>query len=216
MQKLSIATVAASVLLLSSVSNAQAANLIQNGSFELGPDPGAYLPLNVGSTAIEGWTVIKGGIDYYGTGWVASDGNRSLDLNGTPGVGGVAQTFDTIVGQSYQVSFDMAGHNSGLFQWMKVAAAGKSADFFFQSSKDPNNLGWERFSWDFTAINPQTTLEFYSLQTFYEFGGPALDNVSVVAVSSITVPEPSSIVGLLAFGGLSAGSLLKRKKAAKL
>lgn len=72
------------------VPHANEKNLIQNGSFESGvniPDNPGYLPLSPGSTAINNWTVIRGGIDYYGTGWVASNGHRSLDLNGTPGVG---------------------------------------------------------------------------------------------------------------------------------
>lgn len=72
---------------------AHATNLIRNGSFEIGVSPGSYLPLGVGSTAIQGWIVIRGGIDYYGTGWISADGSRSLDLNGTPGVGGVALNY---------------------------------------------------------------------------------------------------------------------------
>ena len=105
-------------------------NLLQNGSFELGPDPGFYLPLNPGDTSINNWAVISssvpggggGGIDYYGTGWVSSDGSRSLDLNGTPGVGGIYQDFTTKPGLKYVVSFDMAGHPSGLLQEMKVSS----------------------------------------------------------------------------------------------
>jgi len=156
-------------------------NLLENGSFEMGPEPGFYLPLNPGSKDINGWEVIRGGIDYIGTAWVASDGNRSLDLNGTPGIGGVAQTFDTIPNQNYHVSFDLAGHDSGLLQQMRVSAAGQSADFSFQSGTDPNNLGWQEQTWDFTATDSQTTLEFYSLQTAYPYGGPALDDVMVTA-----------------------------------
>jgi choice-of-anchor C domain-containing protein len=165
------------------------ANLLKNGSFEFGPDPGpsGFLPLTPGSTAISGWEVIRGGIDYVGTDWVASDGDRSLDLNGTPGVGGVAQTLATIPGQSYHVSFDMAGHPSGLLQTMRVSAAGQSQDFYFQSGTDPNQLGWQTLTWEFTAAETATTLEFFSLQTGYEFGGPALDDV-VVTSSDTLVP----------------------------
>jgi choice-of-anchor C domain-containing protein len=110
-------------------SPAQAASLVQNGSFESGPNPGSYLTLNAGSTAITGWTVTRAAIDYYGTGWVAADGNRSLDLNGTPGVGGIAQTFSTDPGQQYLVTFALAGHDSGLLQRMGVGAAGQSTEF---------------------------------------------------------------------------------------
>ena len=117
---------------------------------------------------------VQGGIDYYGTGWVSEDGNRSLDLNGTPGVGGIQQTFATTLGQTYEVSFYMAGHPSGLLQTMEVSAAGQHKDFTFQSGKDQNHLGWQKDTWDFTANASQTTLQFYSLQTGYPYGGPAL------------------------------------------
>lgn len=171
------------------------ANLLQNGSFELGPNPGSFLPLNPGDTSINNWTVISssvpgggGGIDYLGTGWRSSDGSRSLDLNGTPGVGGIYQDFTTTPGQKYVVSFDLAGHPSGLFQTMKVSAIAlgsstgfptQEAMFSFQSGTDQNNLGWQRQTWEFTAETPQTRLQFESWQIGYRFGGPALDNVSV-------------------------------------
>jgi hypothetical protein len=57
-------------------------------------------------------------------------------------------------------------------------------------------LGWQRRTWEFTANAPSTTLEFYSLQTGYPFGGPALDNVYVAQVGAeqptSQVPPPSS------------------------
>ncbi|MEQ8975383.1 MAG: choice-of-anchor C family protein [Coleofasciculus sp. C1-SOL-03] len=189
-------------------SPASAANIIKNGSFEIGPEPGEFLPLSVGSTDIQDWTVINGGIDYYGTGWFAADGNRSLDLNGM--LGGVAQTFSTSPDQQYLVSFALAGHPSGLLQTMEVAAAGQSELFSFQAGTDLRNIGWETQSWLFTAIDTETTLEFSSLQTDYPFGGPALDNVSVTAVS---VPEPMTTIGYVV--ALSFGGLLKRSPSKK-
>ena len=162
-------------------------NLLVNGSFETGPNPGVFtfFPLFPGSKDIFGWDIIRGGIDYVRDLQTPADGNSYLDLNGTPGVGGVAQSFDTKVGQQYLVTFDLAAHPSGLLQTMRVSAAGKFADFSFQSKSDLNNLGWQGLTWEFTAISPQTTLEFYSLQTGYEFGGPALDGVVVTAINQI-------------------------------
>jgi len=197
-------------------------NLIRNGSFEAGRNPGTYLPLQPNSTAVTGWTVVRGGIDYVGTDWVSSDGNRSLDLNGTPGVGGIAQTFNTIPGQKYRVSFDLAGHYSGLLQTLKVSAAGKFEEFPFQAKTDPKNLEWERKTWDFTANAAQTTLEFDSLQTGYQFGGPALDNVRVeiaptVPVSNVSGPTSTvanstntatSSPGFVTLGGVQGGTTL--------
>src|SRR5262249_15845908 len=58
----------------------KAGNLLVNGSFEEGPDPGPgrFLTLNEGSTEIRGWVVTRGQIDYNGTYWEAADGQRSL------------------------------------------------------------------------------------------------------------------------------------------
>jgi Protein of unknown function (DUF642) len=67
---------------------AEAKNLLKNGSFEEGPDPGAFKPLDEASTDIKGWTVTRGQIDYIGSHWQAGDGSRSLDLHGSPGFGG--------------------------------------------------------------------------------------------------------------------------------
>ena len=162
-------------------------NLLVNGSFETGPNPGVFtfFPLFPGSKDIFGWDIIRGGIDYVRDLQTPADGNSYLDLNGTPGVGGVAQSFDTKVGQQYLVTFDLAAHPSGLLQTMRVSAAGQSADFYFQSKSDPSNLGWQALTWEFTAISRQTTLELYSLQTGYQFGGPALDGVVVTAINQI-------------------------------
>ena len=73
-------------------------------------------------------------------------------------------------------------------------------------------MGWLSKSWDFTANSTTTTLEFIDLTN--SFAGPALDNVSVIALSSpppSPIPEPSSILGLLSLGVLGIGSALKRQ-----
>jgi choice-of-anchor C domain-containing protein len=174
------------------------ANLVKNGSFEQGPSPGDYLPLQSGSTAITGWTVTRGAIDYVGSYFVASDGSRCLDLNGNPGIGGIAQTFATIPGQTYQVSFDMAGNTdlSNALQTMEVSAAGQAQDFTFVSGADKTHLGWQRDTWSFVANAPQTTLEFHSLHTADPYYGPTLDNVQVTPASVIaratTLPSASA------------------------
>ena len=62
--------------------------------------------------------------------------------------------------------------------------AGELNDFTFQSGTDPHHLGWQKRTWEFTATASLTRLEFYSLQTGYAFGGPALDNVKVVQVGA--------------------------------
>lgn len=63
------------------------------------------------------------------------------------------------------------------------------------------------------ANSTTTTLEFISLTN--SFAGPALDNVSVIALSPpptpTSIPEPSSVLGLLSLGVLGISSALKRQ-----
>ena len=188
------------------------ANLIVNGSFEVGPDPGpaGFVTLPGVSTAITGWTVTREGIDYKGTFWVASDGSRSLDLDSSPGFGGIMQTFATTPGVNYLVTFDMAGNpywdpqlNDPAIKYMRVEAAGQSADFSFDvTGHSFGAMGWVTNSWRFTAIGSSTTIEFCSLDTFAAgysgCCGPVLDNVNV---SMSTTPEPAT-VALLGLGAL--------------
>jgi len=194
----------------------QAANLIQNGSFENGANPGLFQTINTGSTVITGWTVSQGSIDYIGTLWQASNGSRSLDLGAGASPGGIKQTFNTTVGETYRVTFDLAGNPnaSPIIKDMRVSAGGSSADFSFNTTgKSNSNMGWLSKSWDFTANSTTTTLEFIDLTN--SFAGPALDNVSVIALSPpptpTPIPEPSSVLGLLSLGVLGISSALKRQ-----
>ncbi|TRU45149.1 MAG: choice-of-anchor C family protein [Microcystis aeruginosa Ma_QC_Ch_20071001_S25] len=194
------------------VTPVQATNLIQNGSFETATvNPGPFLQLNAGSTVITGWTVSQGSIDYIGTFWQASEGARSIDLQGLAS-GTIEQTFNTTIGATYRVTFDLAGNPFGnpTIRQMRVRAGGSSADFSFDiTGKSPSNVGWVSKSWDFTANSTTTTLEFIGLGS--GTNGPALDNVSVIALSSPSIPEPSSMLGLLGLGVLGIGSAFKRQ-----
>jgi choice-of-anchor C domain-containing protein len=170
------------------------ANLLVNGSFEQGP--GFFTSLNPGSTAVTGWVVTRAQIDY-DPGWQTADGIKSLDLNGSPGIGGIEQTFATVSNQQYVVTFAMAANpTTARLSSMGVQAAGQSTSFTFDSTGHTSaNMGWVTDNWTFTALGTNTTLEFFSTDTQDANIGPALDNVSVAAV-----PEPGAI--LLAVGGI--------------
>jgi len=183
------------------------ANLLVNGSFEQGP--GGFTSLNPGSTAITGWVVTRGQIDYIVNppGWVAADGAKSLDLNGSPGIGGIEQIFATVSNQQYSVSFAMSANpTTARISSMGVQAASQSASFTFDSTgHSDTNMGWVADNWTFTALGTTTTLEFFSTDTLNANIGPALDNVSVDAV-----PEPSAM--LLAVGGIFALVTIERRR----
>lgn len=192
-------------------------NLLINGSFEtVATDPSSddFVTVPAGSSAIDSWTVLGETIDYHvsddeiipdGNNWEASDGNISLDLNGTPGKGGVAQSFDTIPGQTYRVTFDLAGNPLGgpSLRQIDVKAAGQSAQFEFDiTGKTPSEMGWETKTWEFTAIDTTTTLEFLST-TKSDFFGPAIDNVQVNLVGSgfhIVDLDPGEVAENINFG----------------
>ncbi len=195
---------------------AQAANLITNGSFEDGtgkPPAGGFVSLPSGSTAITGWTVGNNGIDWIDDGyWEASDGQFSLDLSRLS-AGSIAQTFATIVGALYTVTFDLAGNPDGpnetKVQVTSVNGPPFQELFFFNvgPGNTRQNMGWQTKSFSFTANSTQSTLTFGSA-TNTPFG-PAIDNVSVQAV-----PEPGTWLMMIVGFGLLGGMLRSRRRAA--
>src|SRR4051812_14996880 len=91
---------------------AAADSILVNGSFEVGPFVGSHdIDIAAGSTDVIGWLVTGTGpsaIDYLGTPWNVSDGIHAVDLDGRNSLfSGIQQTFDTVAGTVYQVSFDM-------------------------------------------------------------------------------------------------------------
>jgi len=169
------------------------AGLIRNGSFEEGPGARTYLNLPGGSTALPGWVVTGEGIDLVGPGyWRSSEGRYAVDLDGSarsritpPHVrGGIAQTFVTLAGRRYRVTFDLAGNpNRGpTLKPVRVSAAGQSADFAFDATgKTGQVMGWVPREWVFTAAADSTTLAFTSLTQSPQTGyGAAIDRVAVV------------------------------------
>jgi choice-of-anchor C domain-containing protein len=160
-------------------------NLLTNGSFEQGPPVGDYQPLPEGSTALPGWTVTRGPVRFVAALWRPDHGKRSLDLHGSSGRGGVAQTFQTVKGQRYRVTFSLAGSpgSKPAVKRVAVAAAGRRQQFDFDTAgKSPQAMGWSTKTWLFEAVAPQTTLEIYTPEDQGRYAGPALDNVRVVPV----------------------------------
>ena len=152
-------------------------NLVTNGSFEQGPSPGSYLPLDPGSTAVQGWKVIQGQVDYIEGSWKGSQGPRSMDLDGTPGYGGIQQTLNTVAGHQYRLTFDLAGNPSAApaTKTLSVSVGGQRATFTHGS-----DLNWQQQSLEFAATQNQSVLTFTSLDREGGYAGPAIDNVRVV------------------------------------
>ena len=182
------------VILAVGVVPAADAQIVVNGSFEVGPSFSSQdLDVAAGSTALDGWVVTGVGssaIDYLGSPWDVSDGVHAVDLDGRDSLGsGIQQTFSTTPGQSYVVSFDLSGNpgtgaaGTGLptIKSIRVTVADVLHDYQFDSTgQSITTLNWVPISFSFVASDITTTLAFTSLTGFANSYGALIDHVSVV------------------------------------
>jgi choice-of-anchor C domain-containing protein len=191
-------------------------NLIQNGSFELGNfDSAPFDTLGAGSTAMTAWTIGGDSIDWIGSYWQPGDGSRSVDLSGNA-LGSVSQSFSTVTGQKYTVSFLLAGNPDGPPQTkdVDVSVNGASQDFLFPTvlgSATRDSMNWTPISFIFTANTALETLTFASATCGGDISnncafGPALDAVSVTSA----VPELSTW-GMMLLGFAGVGFVAYRR-----
>jgi choice-of-anchor C domain-containing protein len=182
----------AALVLIAGVAGAAVGAPFTNGSFEGGP---ASFQFNIpaGSTVIPGWVVSVGSVDWEGLpplGWQSSNGSNSLDLVGSGGVGGVQQTFDTIPGVTYLVSFDLAGNFAAppVIKPLAVTVNGVTRNYTFDTTgKTGLNMGWLPQSFTFVASGTSSTINFVSDVTASGGSlnaGAALDNVQIVPFGS--------------------------------
>jgi choice-of-anchor C domain-containing protein len=196
--------------------SAQASSILINGSFEQGTDPGSFTTLPGGSSGLQGWSIFGAGVDYIGTYWRASDGQRSLDLSALA-AGGIQQNLATTVGGKYQVSFDVAGNpgdnntNPVKTLYYSVFGVGLMNEYtttFDTTHTSTANMGWQTIAFSFIATSPTTSLVFSSFTN--SAYGPALDNVSVNAVSPVPLPGALPLFGA-GLAGLGAVARRRRK-----
>lgn len=198
------------------------ANLLTNGSFELGTlvnDGNATETFSAGPTAITGWTAVGRQVSWIEAGnpfgLSAEDGSRFLDLtayNPGPPFGGVTQTITTTVGDHYELSFFLGSYTSvwGGPPVSILASAGGTSQTFTDSAVTTSST-WVPFSMPFTATSAGTAITLSGAAGVNYIG---LDNVDVEFVSgpSSGVPEPGtySLIAL-GFGALAVIGSRSRK-----
>jgi hypothetical protein len=196
------------------------ANLLTNGSFELGSfvDQGKdTMSLNPGSTTITAWTVVTDTTAWIGPknpfNLTASDGQFFLDLTnyqlGAP-FAGVTQTVATTPGATYALSFDLGGSNIwGRPDGLTASAAGTSMTFTTPTTGTAND--WYHETLKFVATGSSTAITLQGASGFNYIG---LDNASVDLVSMPTVPEPGTWAMMAAGLALLAGARLRARESA--
>lgn len=190
------------------------ANLVTNGSFELGTNPGSFTTVATGGSNITGWNVTSGSVDYIGTYWQSAEGSRNVDMSGSS-LGRLSQSFATIPGFLYEVSFAYSGNPDSPTNGLRKTdvniretdtsslLATKQVTWDVPTEGNTrSNMKWKTTSFTFTAVDSQSTIQFDSLAT--NSFGIAIDDVMVIE----TVPEPATLAGL----GVAVAAFLRRKK----
>lgn len=165
---------------------------LTNGSFETGTHSASpFDTLGPEATALTGWTVVSGTVDWVGSYWQAADGFLSIDLNGG-GTGAISTTLATTPGNSYVVTFALSGNpvTGAPEKTLTVAASGgEVAAYAFDTAGAGNtqaDMKWVSETYSFVATSSSTVLSFAS--TMAGLAGAALDDVEV---SEIAAPSPT-------------------------
>lgn len=177
------------------------ANLIVNGSFEdnnVAAGNWAYFD----SASVNGWE--GSNLEIWNTfgGVTAPDGKQHAELNAHPYTGSVFsifQSFNTIVGQTYDVSFFYSARESA------NEAFSFSVGTLSTLINDHVVGNWNQYTNSFVANSTSTTLRFTSADVGTI--GNFLDNVVVTTKSNVI--ESSPLVMLLI--GLAGLVLVRRK-----
>jgi hypothetical protein len=218
MKTLLLAETLLTITALTSPAFASGPNLLENPSFEL--PAGGYVDLPGGST-IPGWITILDGAEIFTHTQLGPpsvyplttipDGTQAIDLPPVlrTGGGGIEQTFPTIPGEAYDVSFFL-GTSTFNFRTatgnVRVIVDGQQHSYDLSTTS--SDWDWKPFGFQFIADGTSATL------TFESFDEPSTHFASVDAVSVIAAPDGGKTALLLALsvGGFTLGrSLLRRE-----
>ncbi len=224
MRHVILASAAALALLTPSV--ASAANLLANGGFEQTSGSfegwGGWTFYSGGPNPLPGWTVSFGSVDVTNnqSGWSpASEGFNSLDINGWSR-GEIAQTFATVIGQLYSVTFDYSRNAAAAPSPATATVSAGAGAFNVSAPYDTGLFGtvgamrWQSGGFSFVG----TGLDTIRLTATVEGnGGVFFDNISVGALTpSGAVPEPAAWAMMIVGVGLTGATLRRRRTPARV
>ena len=186
---------------------AEAVNLVQNGSFEIATNLAANSTLAPGATNLTGWEIFgSGNLIWCNSATYcarpAAEGTYSLDLTGLTNTfpyAGVSQAIATTVGTKYDLTFALAGRSDSTPVSVKVLA-GSLAQTFSNASAN-----WASQSLSFIAAASETPISISGLSAGLSGLIIQIDNVQVQASP---VPEPASWA-LLVAGVFVVGAALQ-------
>jgi hypothetical protein len=217
------------------------ANILINGGLEttlpLNRFGMVYMSQRINPTALTGWTISTGTIDIVPSKYFKSSaGNFSVDLIGTPRLGGIQQTVPTSAGTAYTLTFDFSVNpykngrrdESDDTKVMQVDALDSDGATVLATqeftgtvgTRTKTNMEYTQETFSFTADGPQTTLLLQALAPLNMSPlvtlltircGPVIDNLDLElnggSGGGPGTPEPASL-GILGLGGL----LLMRRR----
>lgn len=170
-----------------------AQELVVNGGFESVVSQNCgWICVGVGSSAIPGWNVVLNTVDRQRTapptcmpgGWLAFDGQYSIDLNGCSLGGAIEQSVVVEPGSLHRLTFALTvnpGADNLPVEGRLLVRIGKQVFQFTAPRTGATLQTWYTHSIDFTPTSSPLTLRFESLNQEHpgQWAGPVLDAVSL-------------------------------------
>ncbi len=184
------------------------ANLIENGGFET-PDIDSVIGQRGSTSAtwqyynaddVDGYSGTN--VELWNSGFLGVDaweGNQFMELNShanTAGAFTVYQSFDTVIGQSYELSFAYRARRNNN-EAFNLNLGGSTSTLIDNTFTDHERGFWSTFTSFFTAEEEQTTLRFTSVTPSQRTVGNFIDGVSVKSVPEIDASSSAIALGLL-------------------
>jgi choice-of-anchor C domain-containing protein len=192
------------------------ANLVTNGGFEMPTAANPWTTFFTGN-GLTGWTITSGSIDLINGYWQPHSGSQSIDLSGnSPGM--ITQNITTIPGDSYDLSFWMAG-NPDIQEVKTLGVYWNGAElgttYTFDSTGHTHaDMGWKEVTIPgLQATGTSTEIGFLDIQPQSDPCGVALDDISVVPASQSAPEFPTlAVPGAMIVGLLGVVLFIRRGK----